>query len=69
MKEKPKFTGLTAVNYDYFISLLGEKMFKLKIIALFRIVERLNDANIGFQGHTIEIQNLKHYMIKCINGY
>ena len=66
MKQKPKFSGLKKVKYDYFSSLLENKAFKMKIIVWAGIIQRINLSNIIFQNQCLEIQNLKSQIHLCI---
>jgi len=68
MRAKPKFTGVLSSTYEYFTELLENKVFRLKIICLANLIEKINIMNIKFQNQHMEIQNLKQEINKCLFG-
>jgi len=68
MKAEPKFTGVSSSTYKDFTEQLENKVFRLKIICLANLIEKINIINIKFQDQRMEIQNLKHEIHKCLYG-
>ena len=66
MRDKPKFSGVKPATYNYFIELLEDKVFRLQIMCLTNIIDKISLMNTKFQSQSMEIQNLKNEMNKCI---
>lgn len=66
MKAKPSFIGLKNSTFNKFLVLLESKEFKIKMKVWTSILLRLNEFNERFQGQTLEIQNLKIGIHRCI---
>jgi len=59
MKTAYNEEGLKQFDFKYYLNLLEDQAFHLKIIFLSNIIHRINEANIKLQSHTLEIQHLK----------
>ena len=66
MKQKPPCPGMTHKKYESFSKLFEDKFFKLQIICLSAIIQRINETNIAFQKQSLEIQGLKQNMQRLI---
>jgi len=70
MELKPSFSGVQKEKFKEFSKLLEDKNFKLQIIFLAGVVDKINKVNIKLQGQTLEIHHLKptlHSLIKSIS--
>lgn len=69
MKSKPKFHGVSISFYENLSKCLEDDHFKLKILFISGVVKKLNEMNIKFQDHHLEINHLLAEMQNRIRDF
>ena len=56
--------GLKKFDFKYYLDLLQDQLFFLKIVFLTNIINRINETNIKLQSQSVEIQHLKSELLQ-----